>query len=170
MKKFTQKDMLKFEYDGETGMLCAPEGDYTNIEIFRESFEFAGNSIFGKNCKFHETAVFGENCTFGKINHMQLINMTPHAVDIIGGKTFESAGVIRVKETHEYIGKIDGIDCYTVKYEPEGNIPAYRDDVTYIVSLLVAQTFPERKDLLIPGDVVRDETGNIIGCRALYRV
>jgi len=42
-------------------------------------------------------------------------------------------------------------------------------DVYYIVSQLVKSALPDRDDLLVPAEVVRDETGRIVGCRSLGR-
>lgn len=36
----------------------------------------------------------------------------------------------------------------------------------YIVSQLVKNALPHRRDLIVPAEVVRDDTGNIIGCRS----
>lgn len=50
--------------------------------------------------------------------------------------------------------------------EVEG-LPKYREDVYYIVSRLVKSALPDRKDLLCPGQQVRNETGQVIGCKSL---
>ena len=39
----------------------------------------------------------------------------------------------------------------------------------YIVSQMVKSALPGRRDLLVPAEVVRDSSGNIIGCRSLGR-
>jgi hypothetical protein len=46
---------------------------------------------------------------------------------------------------------------------------AFYYDTYYIVSQLVKNALPHRKDLLVPAEVVRDEKGNILGCRSLGR-
>lgn len=53
--------------------------------------------------------------------------------------------------------------------EVEG-LPEPEDGIIYIVSNLVAQAVPDREDVFFPDDVVRDENGNIIGCRALGKI
>ena len=64
---------------------------------------------------------------------------------------------------------IDGIrTSYTVFGEPEG-LPDFKDGVFYVVSQLVKSALPNRKDLLVPAEVVRDEKGQIIGCKSLGR-
>lgn len=53
--------------------------------------------------------------------------------------------------------------------EVEG-LPEPEEGTIYIVSNLVAQAVPDRKDVFFPDDLVRDANGNIIGCRALGKV
>lgn len=54
---------------------------------------------------------------------------------------------------------------------PEQELDEYGHVVNYyIVSILVAQNSPDRKDLLIPYDLVRSEKGQIVGCRKLARL
>jgi len=44
-------------------------------------------------------------------------------------------------------------------------MPEQVSGVAYIVSALVRSAYPDRTDLLIPHGLVRDDDGNIIGCR-----
>ncbi len=53
--------------------------------------------------------------------------------------------------------------------EVEG-LPEPEEGTIYIVSNLVAQAVPDREDVFFPDDIVRDENGNIIGCRALGKI
>jgi len=53
--------------------------------------------------------------------------------------------------------------------EVEG-LPEPEEGTVYIVSNLVAQAVPDREDVFFPDDLVRDENGNIIGCRALGKI
>ena len=50
------------------------------------------------------------------------------------------------------------------------NLPDVSLEYYYIVSRIVAEACPERTDLFIPDETVRDENGRIIGCRALAQV
>lgn len=49
-------------------------------------------------------------------------------------------------------------------------LPAPRASTLFFVSRPVAEARPDRSDLVIPFDLVRDDTGRIIGCRELARV
>ena len=47
------------------------------------------------------------------------------------------------------------------------NLPAERPGVALIVSALVRLALPLRKDLFSPGELVRNDAGQPIGCRGL---
>lgn len=103
-----------------------------------------------------------------------LVNLTPHAINIIFGnetKTVEPSGTIaRVSMTQELINTIDGIPVYRNTYgKPEG-LPEPEENTYYIVSALLAQAVPERKDVLITSNPIRDPEGRIIGCGALAHI
>ena len=99
-------------------------------------------------------------------------NLTPHPITVIDEsnniiQTIASDGLVRLKSTTVDAGfTVD--DCKiskTVFGEPEG-LPEYEFGQFYIVSQLVKSALPDREDLLVPAEVVRDENGNIIGCRS----
>jgi hypothetical protein len=54
----------------------------------------------------------------------------------------------------------------TVFGKPEG-LPKFKESTYYVVSQLIKSALSERVDLLVPAEVVRDEKGNIIGCKSL---
>lgn len=103
----------------------------------------------------------------------KIINKVPHAVYILDDddkiiRVFsKSNGMIRVKETSNDIGFIDGIPiCSTIWGDAE-ELPEVVAGTYYIVSQLVKNALPKRPDLLVPKNVVRDKEGNIMGCRRL---
>jgi hypothetical protein len=51
-------------------------------------------------------------------------------------------------------------------------LPAYDEsgEIFYIVSRIVAMAMPERVDLLVPDDTIRNEDSEIMGCRSLARI
>ena len=102
-----------------------------------------------------------------------IVNMTPHAINIVNEngivvKVIEAIGnQIRLKATTEQIKELEGIKISTTVFgEPEG-LPEYKEGVYYIVSQLVKSALPNRSDLLVPAEMVRDDKGNIVGCKSL---
>jgi hypothetical protein len=103
----------------------------------------------------------------------KIINKTPHAVYILNGdmsvlRVFpKSNGMIRVNEDVTDVGEIDGIPISSTQWGETSEVPSYVDGTYYIVSQLVKNALPKRRDLLVPKGVVRDDKGNIIGCTRL---
>lgn len=58
----------------------------------------------------------------------------------------------------------------TTSYGDVENLPAPEPETIYVVSSIVAQRVPERNDVYIPNESVRDESGRIIGCRSLGKI
>lgn len=115
---------------------------------------------------------------------MKIINLTPH--DVVFGETPDdiknkkcavvpaSGTVARAKTSREQINTFD-IDGHSVpvnqtKFGEVENLPEPQKDTIYIVSAIVANAVPERSDLFIVDDAIRDESGRIIGARAIARV
>jgi hypothetical protein len=100
--------------------------------------------------------------------------MTPHAINICDkdgniSRVIPACGnQIRLTVKTVDLGfEIVGIKVTsTVFGEPVG-LPNYSEGTWYIVSQLVKSALPERKDLLVPAEVVRDASGNILGCMSL---
>ena len=104
----------------------------------------------------------------------KIINKTPHAVYILNSSDHsilrvfpKSNGMIRVNEIVEDVGEIDGIPISVTTWGETSEIPEYTEGTYYIVSQLVKNALPKRKDLLVPKGAVRDDKGNVIGCTRL---
>lgn len=65
MKKYTEKDILKFKCDTYGRLIC-PSGDYTAINSFGDGCGFGKGCSFGDGCSFGNRCSFGEYCIFGK--------------------------------------------------------------------------------------------------------
>lgn len=104
---------------------------------------------------------------------MELINLTPHAIKIVGddGETIAivppSGNVARVATTMKKVGSVGGIELYAQEVGETCNLPDASDEALLIVSALVRLAHPERKDLASPGELVRNESGQPTGCRGL---
>lgn len=109
---------------------------------------------------------------------MNLINLTPHPVQIIGvdkevtilpachtpARLNEQATPVK---TLDYQGAI--ITISAVEYTHAYDLPGTLKNTLYVVSQMVAQAYPDRDDLLFPYDIVRNEDGSIFACRQLGR-
>ena len=103
-------------------------------------------------------------------NNVEVINLTPHAINIIGGPTFKPSGqVARISSTNENAGEllVNGglIPLITQEFGEVVGLPEEKEGTLFIVSGLVFSN-SERKDLLVPGEQVRDEKGRVIGCKS----
>src|SRR5262249_48586464 len=109
---------------------------------------------------------------------VMIYNLTPHSIDVIvtDGKTVTLAPEstpARVTQTIRESGYTDpetGIPISITEYGEVIDLPAPVDGIWYVVSAITLKQCSRirgTRDLLIPVDMVRDEFGAIIGCRAL---
>jgi hypothetical protein len=108
---------------------------------------------------------------------MNIVNLTPHSINFVGEDgtpilTIEPSGILaRVQATIVATGDtVCGIPITKTRFGEVEGLPEPEDGTTFVVSRMVAEALPGRSDLLIPNESVRDEGGNIIGCRSLTRV
>lgn len=99
-----------------------------------------------------------------------VINLTPHEITCaLTGRTFPASGSIaRVSSTSTPAGEIDGIPCFVATYGEVTGLPEAQDGVFYLVSGMVFDASP-RRDLIAPGELVRDDKGQPIGCKGFKR-
>lgn len=113
-----------------------------------------------------------------------IINLTPHAINIILETektiTIEPSGTIARCKTNTVLDGsvgyvendqlIDMIPITKTEFGEVKNLPEPIPYVIFIVSSLVAQACKDRNDIFIPNDTVRNEAGQIIGCKSLGRI
>ena len=112
---------------------------------------------------------------------MKIKNFTPHAINYVApcGEqvTFSSSGVARVSASSQSAGSygLDGhvfdngqiiVKLISQSFGKVEGLPDEEDGVRFIVSRLVKAALPERGDLIVPADLIRDASGKITGCRA----
>ena len=120
------------------------------------------------------------NCQFGIDCHNAfyqkdkiILNYTPHDVNVVNSEekviiTYESVGEARCEQETTVIGYINNIPITETSFGEVYGLPEPKENTFYIVSRLVRQALPDREDLLVPNDVVRDATNKtIIGCKSL---
>ena len=98
------------------------------------------------------------------------INLTPHEIVLKNSETTiipPSGNVARCAVTSIHVGTIEGIQlCQNIFGEVE-DLPSPVEGTIFLVSALVRLAVPTRKDVASPGDLVRDDSGKITGCRSL---
>ena len=103
--------------------------------------------------------------------------LTPHEVKIfkLNGTVPDLDVVIEASDTIarvscEYIKvdkRVDGIDLYRSVFGEVTGLPEYSEGVYLLVSTMVREALPLRNDLVSPGQLLRDDDGNVIGCLGL---
>lgn len=112
---------------------------------------------------------------------MNIVNLTPHALNLMpegpDGPTVTippSGLVARCATSRVQVDTItvDGIaiPVNRTQFGAVTGLPDPQPDTIFVVSALVAQAVPDRQDVYITDDAVRDDQGRIIGCRALAHV
>jgi hypothetical protein len=110
---------------------------------------------------------------------MRIRNLTPHAINLVSSTgetvTLQPEGMVPRVQMHSKI--VDELDIngsvFPVKRAEVGaveGLPASEEGTILVVSRIVAMGAPERTDLLFPDDFVRNEKGQVIGCKSLSRV
>ena len=84
-----------------------------------------------------------------------------------------SGTIARAASTVVDDGSVDGVPIVRTTFGQVEGLPEPSDDIMYIVSSLTVSAARRSgrttDDLLIPGRMVRDEEGVILGCQALSR-
>lgn len=102
-------------------------------------------------------------------------NLTPHNITIMDSEgkivrviTPESAPA-RLKVQTVPADPIDGVATSKTVFGEPTDLPDFEYNTYLIVSQLIKNALPNRFDLLVPAEVVRDLEGNVIGCKSLGR-
>lgn len=105
-------------------------------------------------------------------------NLTPHPVTlVVDGQTITlppdgAPPRVSTAETPAGTATVNGTQVPIVQVSTgdlEG-LPAQQPGVYLLVSRMVAEAAPHRRDLVIPHGLVRDDTGRVVGCSALGQV
>ena len=106
----------------------------------------------------------------------KFINLTPHAVNLYDGDTlkatFQPEGLARATCNQSQVAVLDSIPVYKMEYGNVEGLPENADKDTYfIVSAITAQaakatSHPLSDRLLVVADPVRNDEGQIVGCRS----
>jgi hypothetical protein len=112
---------------------------------------------------------------------LNIVNLTPHALNFMPQGpdgpvvTIPPSGLVARCATSRVQVDTITVDGVTIpvnrtQFGEVTGLPDPQPDTIYIVSAVVAQAVPNRPDVFIVDDAVRDEQGRIIGARALAHV
>ena len=102
----------------------------------------------------------------------KIINLTPHKVTIVNDDNtikaeFESQCVARCSQQITLVGNVNGINITSTVFGDVTDLPNEKPNTFFIVSILVLNACKgTRSDLLVPNELIRDDNGNIIGCKS----
>ena len=101
-------------------------------------------------------------------------NLTPHVVNYVS----ENGNIISI-EPEETPARcyqstvpdcvLDGFNITKSTFGKVENLPEQEDGIFYIVSRMVLSACSDRHDLLVPNEIVRDDSGQIVGCKSFSR-
>ncbi len=103
----------------------------------------------------------------------KFVNATPHVLNIVcaDGSILEIApsGIVpRLAQDRYFSHFLEGIEVFCVQMGEVEGLPDVDGETVYIVSRMVLDAAdPSRGDLLAPGELVRDSSGKVIGCKGL---
>lgn len=106
---------------------------------------------------------------------MNIINLTPHAINIYNADrnlvaTVEPSGTVaRVEANRQLVATVEGVPFYRTTYGALSGLPEPQDGVIYVVSGMARSAVPGRSDLWQPGELLRNEAGQPIGCIGLQQ-
>ena len=103
---------------------------------------------------------------------MKIVNCTPHEINIVKEDgtilTIEASGIVpRCTQTEAHVASVNGIAVTKQVFGEVIDLPEAQPEMFLVVSRLVASAAKGRKDLLVPGPMIRGEDGRPCGCRGL---
>lgn len=147
-----------------------------NISVGRQ-LNSVGISTTQRQKLFHILLGKPETRDAREETNMMIKNLTPHTVTVIAENndvlaTFEPEGVVaRAGQISKPVGDIGGIEIVSMSFSDTINLPEPQAGVFLIVSVITLDAAVAQGrtcgDLLMRADPVRNESGQIIGCRRL---
>lgn len=107
------------------------------------------------------------------------INLTPHAINVLAEDKSPhfvlppSGGIARVSTSRHRVDVLyseqapEGVAVFSVRYGEVTGLPQSKAETCFVVSMMVKAACPNRTDLLSPGELVRGDDGQPIGCIGL---
>lgn len=113
---------------------------------------------------------------------VKLVNLTPHPITFVGPNNEQVTippdphGPARCEIERAFIEELQvqnipfPLPVRGTRLGAVVSLPEPQEGVVYVVSRQVAEAAPERRDLYVVDDTVRDEQGRVVGARGLARI
>jgi len=106
---------------------------------------------------------------------MKIINLTPHTLNIQAADgsmvaIATSGQVARVSSTSAVVDTVAGVEIHDVVFGEVVGLPEVTIGQVFVVSGLVLSALKgSRVDVFAPGDLIRGDDGQPIGCKGLRK-
>ena len=106
---------------------------------------------------------------------MTFINCTPHPISLLDSNdevlmTLPKGVVVpRLTQSTKQVDVVEGVSITETSFGEIQDLPEPKEGVLLIVSRLVLTACPNRNDLVVPNELVRDSHGNVKGCKSLAK-
>ena len=111
------------------------------------------------------------------MKNVNIINLTPHTINFVDAEgnailSVPASGQLARVSAKTVTSDVtyNGIPVTYTSYGEVEGLPEREENTIYVVSSLVASRIPNREDVFIPNESVRDPEGRIIGCKSLGHV
>ena len=98
-----------------------------------------------------------------------LVNLTPHTLnELTTNLQIPPSGIVaRLDTNSKQVNTLDNIPVYSKQFGEIQNLPDPQSNTFYIVSGIMLDVAKQqgRKDCLAPGELVRNDKGQPIGCK-----
>jgi hypothetical protein len=106
---------------------------------------------------------------------VRIVNLTPHELSIFNNpegtgtpvRIPPSGTVARVRVADSPVDLPVDVPCFRTRLEGLEDLPPPEDGTLYVTSLVVRGAVPERKDVASPGKLIRNDSGQPVGCHGL---
>lgn len=99
---------------------------------------------------------------------MNVVNLTPHSINVNGRLIHQGGKPIRIKQNTELVYTINNIPVKLITNSDSNSLPPVQEDTIYIVSRFVADVYKDRRgDFVFPYEYITTPTGKILMCRSL---
>ena len=97
------------------------------------------------------------------------LNLTPHTVKVLNNDgsfvELKPCGIVpRISTESKLVGHCLNVPIFKTQFGETRDLPIEKQNIFLIVSAMIRSAHPDRKDLISPKGLIRDDNGSIIGC------